>query len=135
MTRQSPFTSETARPISILRLDTGGLGRLCDALELMGILEAQKAGNAAIKAYLLDGLQHPKAEKLIIYSPEGPQLDLTVFTVIELKKLAVCLGTKLEGANKKAAIILKLSDAIAGSVPAHASALVTGYCVRSPIQT
>lgn len=130
MTRHSaPCTSETARPISILRLDTGGLGRLCHALEIMGFL-SQKAGILAKEAHLLHGLQHPKAEKLIVDSPEGSQLDLDVFTVKELRNLAACLGTKLEGANRKAAIILKVSDDIAGNVPSHASALATGYCIR-----
>lgn len=134
MTRHSaPFTSETARPISILRLDKGSLGRLCNALEIIGFL-SQKAGNLAKEAHLLYGLQHPKAEKLIIDSPEGPQLDLDVFTVKELRNLAACLGTKLEGATKKAVIILKVSDDIAGDVPAHASALATGNQVCKGMQ-
>lgn len=120
MTRHSaPYSSERPRPISILQLQTDGLGRLCESLETAGFLlgAPHTNGNPAKEAYLLDGLQHPKADKLIIYSPkEGPQLDLNVFKVKELRGLAACLQIPLKGTDKKADIVLKISDNVAGNV-------------------
>ena len=131
MTRHSaPLTSEIPRPISILRLQTNGLARLCDSLETAGFLTGapHKAGNPAKEAYLLDGLQHPKAAKLIVYSPEeGPQLDLNVFKVKELRSLATCLQIPLKSTDKKAEIILKISDNVAGN-----ASLTAGQCWRMP---
>ena len=119
MTRHSAsVSSENPRPIRILRLQTDGLGRLCNSLETAGFLSGAPytAGNPAKQAYLLDGLQHPKADKLIIYSPEeGPQLDLNVFKVKDLKILAACLQIPLKSTDKKADIILKISDNVAGN--------------------
>lgn len=117
--RNAPYSSENPRPVSILRLQTDGLGRLCESLETAGFLSGapHTAGNPAKKAYLLDGLQHPKADKLIIYSPEeGPQLDLNVFKVKELRSLAACLQIPLKSTDNKADIVLKISDNVAGNV-------------------
>ena len=118
MTRHSaPFTNERPGPISILRLHTDGLSRLCDAFETAGFLSGapHEIGSPAKQAYLLDSLQHPKADKLIIHSSEGPQLDLNVFKVRELRSLAACLQIALKSADNKATMILKISDHVAGN--------------------
>ena len=73
-----------------------------------------KASKAANKAYFLTSLQHPKANKLIRNSSSGPQLDLNVFTVKELKSLAASLQVAIQSTDNKAAIIVKITDAVAG---------------------
>ena len=117
--RNAPFDSKNPRPISILGLQTDGLGRLCDSLEAAGFLSGAPPtlGNPAKETYLLDGLQHPKADRLIIHSPEeGPLLDLNVFTVKNLRSLAAYLQIPLKSTDKKADIILKIADNVAGNV-------------------
>ena len=117
MTRHSePSSSQNPGVVSILQLSTESLNRLCDALELAGFLPkaSGSVNKAANKAHLLDNVQHPKASKLIVFSPEGPQLDLTVFTVKELKCLAASLPVSLRGAGNKEAIVGKITDGIAG---------------------
>ena len=119
MTRHSdPSTSQNSGAISILQLSTDSLDRLCDALEVAGFLpEASgSVSKNANKAHLLDGLQHPKASKLIAHSPEGPQLDLNVFTIRELERLAAGLPVSLKGADRKAGIIGRITDDIAGDL-------------------
>lgn len=109
-------TNEKPGVVSILRLHPDSLRRLCDALEAAEFLAGPPTtfGKAANQAYLLNSLRHPKANKLIKYPSEGPQLDLNVFTIPELKSLATSLNIVCKSSERKGAIITKITDSLAG---------------------
>ena len=111
----APHT-EQSRVIKIDQLSSDSLKRLCAAFEVWGLLPSapHNLRKPANNAYLLDGLQHPKANKLIQHSSSGPRLDLHVFTVKELKVLARHLDTPYDSSDRKQVIVDNLFDKLQG---------------------
>ena len=95
-------------------LDTDGINRLCRALENAELLPPAPGGlgRPANNAYLLDGLQHPKAKQLIGSHPTGAGLDLQHLKKKELQVLAVHLKASQTGT--KAVIIASIIDSVKG---------------------
>ena len=112
-----PHTEQSVRSvIEINQLSSDSLNRLCAAFEVWGLLPSapHNRRKPANNAYLLDGLQHPKANKLIQHSSSGPRLDLHVFTVKELKVLAWHLETPYDSSDRKQVIVDNLVDKLKG---------------------
>ncbi|DBA94842.1 TPA: hypothetical protein ACH3X1_002382 [Trebouxia sp. C0004] len=98
---------ELSSAIAIDRLSSSSLNRLCQALDAQGVLPPAP-GNLSTAGkinYLLDGLQHPKAYKLMQDTSNGPHIDIRVFTVNELKALARQLQAPFRSADRKQAMI------------------------------
>ncbi|DBA85090.1 hypothetical protein WJX79_000334 [Trebouxia sp. C0005] len=101
--------TERLSTIVIDRLSSDSLSRLCEALEAQSILPPapNNLSTAGKNTYLLDGLQqqHPKAHKLIHDTTNGPQIDIQVLTVNELKALARQLQAPFRSSDRKQAIV------------------------------
>jgi len=109
---------EHSSTIVIDRLSSDSLSRLCQALEAQGILPPAPGNlsTAGKNTYLLDGLQqqHPKAHKLIQDTSNGPQIDIPVFTVNELKALARQLQAPFRSSDRKQAIVDSIISNLTG---------------------
>ncbi len=111
----------TESTIVIDRLSSDSLSRLCQALEAHGVLPPAPGNlsTAGKNTYLLDGLQqqHPKAHKLIQDTSNGPQMDVQVFTVNELKALARQLQAPFRSSDRKQTIADSIISNLTGVQP------------------
>jgi hypothetical protein len=107
---------ERSSAIVIDRLSSGSLSRLCQALEALAVLPPAPGSlsRAGKNTYLLDGLQHPKVHKLIQDTSNGPQIDIQVFTVNELKALARQLQAPFRSSDRKQAIVDSIISNLTG---------------------
>ncbi len=108
---------ELSSAIAIDRLSSGNLNRLCQALEAQGVLPSAPGNlsTASKNTYLLDGLQqHPKAHKLLQDTSNGPQIDVHVFTVNELKALARQLQASFRSSDRKQTIVDSIISNLTG---------------------
>ena len=108
--------TEQSSVILTAQLNSDSLNRLCKAFEAWGLLPSapHNLRKPANMAYLLDGLQHPKANRLIQHSSSGPRLDLQVFTKKELKVLAQHLQVPIKISDKKQVIVDRLVNNLKG---------------------
>ena len=113
----APHT-EQSRVIMIDQLSSDSLNRLCEAFEVWGLLSSapHNLWRPANNAYLLDGLQHPKANKLIQHSSSGTRLDFHVFKVNELKVLASHLQAPIKSSDRKQDIVDSLVNNLTGDI-------------------
>lgn len=120
MPRQTAFSTslpEQLGTVQLTQLNKNQLQRLCQALEAAAFLPAApgELGRPANTAYLLDSLQHPKANKLIQYSPTGPELKIKVLTVKDLKVLALHLQAPVKSSDTKDVIVASITNSLTGT--------------------
>ncbi len=107
---------DQSRLIVIEQLASDDLNRLCQALEAAGFLSPAPGSlsKPANNAFLLDHLRHPKANRLIQYTADGAEFDISVFTVKELRALALHLQAPVKSSDKKNTIVASITDSLAG---------------------